>query len=92
MHISFLEIYDSLENNLICGIESQTDKEMIDIFNQLYHKTFKNIYQLSNFLWFEIGKFTPTKIVLGYENKIGCNKDIKKARNLLNTYFLKIEG
>ena len=86
--LSFLEIYQHLEDNIINNITSAIDKDLLYSFNRLYNKKFNNIYQLSNFLWFDIGQFTPTKDVLGY--KIGCKKDVNKAMKKLDSYVLSI--
>lgn len=84
--LSFLEIYDYLENNLICGIESNFNNDLITIFNNLYKKNFINISQLLHFIWFDIGNFKPTKDINGY--KIGCLKDENKARKKLDSFLL----
>lgn len=84
--ISFLEVYDYLENNLINGIETEFNKDLLIIFNNLYNKNFNLISQLLNFLWVEIGCFKPTKDINGY--KIGCLKDENKARKKLDSFLL----
>lgn len=84
--LSFLEVYDYLENNLINGIESDFNKDLIDIFNGLYKKNFNLISQLLDFLWFDIANFKPTKDLNGY--KIGCLKDENKARKKLDSFLL----
>lgn len=84
--LSFLEVYDYLENNLINGIESDFNKDLLTIFNGLYNKNFNLIGQLIHFLWFDIANFTPTKDINGY--KIGSLKDENKARKKLDSFLL----
>ena len=84
--LSFLQVYDYLENNLINDIETSYNKDFIDIFNGLYNKNFNHINQLMDFLWYEIGSFRPTEDINGY--KIGCIKDENKARKKLDSFLL----
>ena len=84
--ISFLEIHDKLEQCIINNVHLKEHKQLIKIFNKLYSLRLKNICQLANYLWFEIGQFKPTKDFNSY--KIGCSKDIGKARKKLDRYLL----
>ena len=84
--ISFLAIYDRLEHCIINDVSLSKHKQLIKIFNKLYSLHLKNICQLANYLWFEIGQFKPTKDFKGY--KIGCSKDVNRARKRLDRYLL----
>ena len=84
--ISYLAIYDSLELCIVKDVYSKEHKQLINIFNRLYNLHLKTIGQLSDWLLFEVGQFKPTKDINGH--KIGCSKDVNKARKKLDKYLL----
>ena len=84
--ISYLAIYDSLEQCIVNDVHLAKHKKLIKIFNNLYNLHLKSIGQLSDWLLFEIGQFKPTKDINGH--KICRLKDIIKAHARLDTYLL----
>ena len=84
--VSFLTIYDSLEQCIVNDEHLAEHKKLIKIFNNLYNLHLKSIGQLADWLLFEVGQFKPSKDING--NKICCLKDLIKARQKLDNFLL----